>query len=167
MAFTPGALRARLVVPVVRIGAPLPALPTSAPFALTVRQATEALFANLRARSKSRPAGCTPPALHGYTPGRITRLGHACAHRSRKANRLRTGCSAYNRRAQARFDGRNAARFHGRGRHAGRMTQVFANQLVNAGPGQGSEFVVRLPALHGRERSVGCLAETHGSRALT
>jgi hypothetical protein len=47
------------------------------------------------------------------------------------------------------------------------MTQVFANQLVNAGPGQGSEFVVRLPALHGRERSVGCLAETHGSRALT
>jgi signal transduction histidine kinase len=35
------------------------------------------------------------------------------------------------------------------------------------GPGQGSEFVVRLPALHGRERSVGCLAQTHSSRAFT
>jgi signal transduction histidine kinase len=35
------------------------------------------------------------------------------------------------------------------------------------GPGQGSEFVVRLPALHGRERSVGCLAETCSSRAFT
>jgi signal transduction histidine kinase len=35
------------------------------------------------------------------------------------------------------------------------------------GPGQGSEFVVRLPALHGRERSVGCLAQTHSSRACT
>ncbi|MDB6047105.1 MAG: luxQ 3 [Gammaproteobacteria bacterium] len=35
------------------------------------------------------------------------------------------------------------------------------------GPGQGSEFVVRLPALHGRERSVGCLGQTHSSRAFT
>jgi signal transduction histidine kinase len=35
------------------------------------------------------------------------------------------------------------------------------------GPGRGSEFVVRLPALPGPECSAGCLAEAHSSRALT
>jgi hypothetical protein len=56
MAFTPGALRTRLVVAVVRIGLALAALPSPSAFALAVRLATEALLGNLRARPKTRPA---------------------------------------------------------------------------------------------------------------
>jgi hypothetical protein len=79
--FTPGALRADLVVAVIRIRLALAALPPSSAFALAVWLATEALLGNLRARPKTRPAGCTPPALHGYTPGRITRhaMRRSCA----------------------------------------------------------------------------------------
>jgi hypothetical protein len=68
MALTPSALRTSLVVAVVRIRLALAALPSPSAFALAVRLATEALLRNLRARPKTRPAGCTPPALHGYTP---------------------------------------------------------------------------------------------------
>ena len=45
--------------------------------------------------------------------------------------------------------------------HGGTVT------AYSEGPGQGSEFVVRLPAPHGQECSARCLARTHSSHALT
>jgi signal transduction histidine kinase len=45
--------------------------------------------------------------------------------------------------------------------HGGTVT------AYSQGPGQGSEFVVRLPASHGQECSAGCLARTHSYHALT
>src|SRR5260370_19274178 len=63
--FTPGVLRTGLVIAVIHICLALIALPPSSAFALTVRLTTEALLRNLRARPKTRPAGCTLPALHG------------------------------------------------------------------------------------------------------
>jgi hypothetical protein len=65
MPFTPGALCTSLVVAVVRIRLTLAPLPPASAFALAVRLTTETLLGILRARPKTRPAGCTPPALHG------------------------------------------------------------------------------------------------------
>src|ERR1700751_2753938 len=72
MALAPGALRAGLVIAVVRIRLALAALPSPSAFALAVRLATEALLRNLRARPETRPAGCTVPAPHSYPPGCIS-----------------------------------------------------------------------------------------------
>jgi hypothetical protein len=65
VALTPGALRTGLVVAIIRIRLTLVALPPSPAFALAVGLATEALLGILRARPKTRPAGCTSPPLHG------------------------------------------------------------------------------------------------------
>lgn len=70
VALAPGALRTGLVLAVIRIRLALAALPPPPAFMLAVRLTTESLLGNLRARPKTRPAGCTPPALHGYPPGR-------------------------------------------------------------------------------------------------
>ena len=90
--FTPGALRAGLVVAVIRIRLVL-SLPPSSAFALALRLTTEPLLGNLRARAKTHPAACTSPALHGSTPGRITPSRHACPEKPQKINTLLGGPS--------------------------------------------------------------------------
>jgi hypothetical protein len=89
---TPGVLRTGLVLAVVSIRLALTTLPPSPAFALAVRLTTEALLGNLRARPKTRPAGCTLPALHGSPPGRIAPSCHAPFVRSKSMeDQYRTG----------------------------------------------------------------------------
>src|SRR5215472_6117079 len=94
MALPPGALCARLVVAVVRIRLALAALPSPSACALAVRLATEALLRNLRARPETRPAGCTVPALHGYTPGTDHHHAMGALKIGRKSNPFRRGTAS-------------------------------------------------------------------------
>jgi len=86
VALTPGALRAGLVLAVIRIRLALTTLPPSSAFPLAVGPTTEALLGNLRARSKTRPAGCTRSALHG-SPPRTDYPVMPCAARALKIGR--------------------------------------------------------------------------------